>query len=585
MRLDVQFEPIGRARRTSLLQTAVATVDDAQAQRVGPAASRQSPLTLVFADAGLERRFREYITLKTLARARWAALAFSALLAVDLAVEEAYGLQGDGVALRATLGALRGAGIVCGLLFTALGVKPGVVPPGRVEALVWAAFATQAALLAAVDVANGAYARAADAAGAPRACLHPLCEPLNWWTTGLLLAQVSLALLAGYRFPLIAACYATVVALAAVPVAVAVAAAAASPASLALGDWDARPALLLVEVLASCAMVAHRRERIERREYVALLAVTSDQRLRDRLLDQMLPRKVRDAMQQQKAMRHRHRHRRDGHAAVEGAGQPHSREVVAVGGDGVGGVGWAVYKEAPPQPAASEQRQLPANARGVAHASASIGGGASGSGSDGAPEIIGAVLARLRRRRLPQVAPAELAPAEVAPSPSSASVEAGTASSAGTQQHTGGHETGGLRGGGTAVPHETGGRRASSESGSGNGSSGGGGGGHGLRRFGARLLGRRRASTVAPDPATSGHASTMAAMVSTTSSSSSVLAAASGGGGGSARREVREIRFERRWSHVPGSRRLPADTDDATMGVLELPPERTTAMTTATATP
>ena len=254
-----------------------------------PAEARVSLWTLQFASAALETNFKGFISLRAHTRQRWASLALLVIVAAFAATEHAYGLYyvegSSGLRLGAEVAGLRVAsGLLC-LLTVFIGPPNLELPTHSLELQMYLCYLAQSVLISGVDVLALLRAPAA-----PPAVASEICAPLSWWSGGLHSIHVCMALISGFRFPSLVACCVTELAVAVLPLA-----ALASPASLAA--WDARPCVLLVEVVVAAVIVAHRREITERIEYAALLHVSAQRAMREALLAQMLPPTIRALMQ------------------------------------------------------------------------------------------------------------------------------------------------------------------------------------------------------------------------------------------------------------------------------------------------
>ena len=249
----------------------------------GRAESRVHPLTLAFFDAGLEATYRLSTQARSARRSRWSSAAFLGALAVLGAFEFAFGYSG-GTPLshaRLAIGAVRCASGASALAFALL-VSPEAPHwqrrgrPELLERLTAAEFALQGALLVAAVAAGCAFAL-------------PAYLPFAWWSSSFDMLHCALTQLSGLRFPLAAA-------LALVhPLALLLGYAAAGRFAFSKDDLD-QLGMLLVCIL-SCLLVAYRREHLERKEFVSHVNTTADKRLREQLLDEMLPQKIRDALQ------------------------------------------------------------------------------------------------------------------------------------------------------------------------------------------------------------------------------------------------------------------------------------------------
>lgn len=258
--------------------------------------SRVHVFTLAFTQRTLEINFRAYIGARAFRRSAWANLLLVLITGLCALTEYFYAFYPLPEAMR-SIGCIRG--VTMAIALAAFFKKPPSTETSNcaVETRMLLVYLHHAIMLTCVDAVNVYYHndesypsiawQARDAwvsySGSSYATV------LSWWSAGLHSIHICLALVSGYRFPLLATCCLLELVIALLPLCLL--------DWVALSKWDGRPTILLCQVIFGAVVVAHRREITERIEFASLINVSADKRMREELLAQMLPQKIRELLQ------------------------------------------------------------------------------------------------------------------------------------------------------------------------------------------------------------------------------------------------------------------------------------------------
>jgi class 3 adenylate cyclase len=242
----------------------------------GKADSKVNPFTLSFGNSALESSYREYVRERTARRAQWAGRAFLSCLVVLSLMEISFSYNGDlGSTSQRDIGIIRLATALIYPFFS-LFFSRANISYYSLEILIALTFACHGALIVSAGFLGTLYG-------------VPYLYPYVWWSSSFDMMHCAITQMSGVRFP-IAASIAFIH-----PLTVMINYLAR------VGEIDVYNGLdqfgLLYVCILCCLLVAYRREHIERKEFVAFLNTSFDKRMREQLLDEMLPQKIKDALQ------------------------------------------------------------------------------------------------------------------------------------------------------------------------------------------------------------------------------------------------------------------------------------------------
>ena len=257
---------------------------DATARKEQPAAHKRyagksaelHSWTLAFVDDTLETHFRQYCIMKTSVKTKWASLAFAFAVLTLAALEQGYGYIST-TRGRAALASIRGLTALFSIVFFISRQSP-FATHRAVERTLMRMLLLQLAFLVVGDCV------AAREEG-PASTFY---GPFQWWSTSFYMIHVALMLIAGIRFPILCTVALLEPLLACISFAV-------LPISAYSINSD-MPVVMCCTIIG-CLLVSHRRETVERTELVALLNVSADKKMREELLNQMLPKRIKELLQ------------------------------------------------------------------------------------------------------------------------------------------------------------------------------------------------------------------------------------------------------------------------------------------------